>query len=42
MRLNLAAGSSGMLGDETQERRKRESDLMREVGKRAVRKSLRV
>jgi hypothetical protein len=30
MRVNLMAGSSGMLGDETQERRE-SSDLMREA-----------
>jgi len=38
MRLNLMAGSSGMLGDETQERREN-SDLMREAGKRSCQKA---
>jgi hypothetical protein len=38
MQLNLMAGSSGMLGDETQERREN-SDLMREAGKRSSQKA---
>jgi hypothetical protein len=37
MQLNLMAGSSRMLGDETQEKR-RTSDLMRKVDSAAVRK----
>jgi hypothetical protein len=37
MQLTLMAGSSGMLGDETQERRVN-SDLMREAGSAALRR----